>query len=165
MTTSLSQYAKSFQTSTEKEKRFERLVGKRFQSHIYPLPFKPYVYSLLLSKGVDVSYETLWSSSAMTWDDIYDTQSPSVLLNNGKVGVFGDLSGDYGSVVRLTKDVNETSMCFVNPYRFVWFSDGSGMLWFRNGDRYPWVPFFVGSRSLKKQIMESVKVLRGLSEE
>ena len=39
MTTSLSQYAKSFQTSTEKEKRFEILVGKRFQSHIYPLPF------------------------------------------------------------------------------------------------------------------------------
>jgi hypothetical protein len=162
MITYLSQYAKSYQTSTEKEKRFERLVGKRFQSQIYPLPFKPYVYSLLLSKGVDLTDETIWSSVVMTWDEFSDTQSPSVFWDNGKVGVCGDLSCEYGSVVRLTKAMNETSTCFVNPYRFVWFSDGSGMLWFREGDRYPWIPFFVGSRSLKTQIMESVKVLRGL---
>ena len=164
MTTSLSQYAKSYQTSTEKEKRFEILVGKRFQSHIYPLPLKPYVYSLLLSKGVDLPDETLWYSAMMTWDEFSDTQSHSVLLDNGKVYVCGDLSCEYGSVVRLMQDVNETSTCFVNPYRFVWFSDGSGMLWFREGDLYPWIPFFVGSRSLKTQVIESVKVLRGLSE-
>lgn len=162
MTISLSQYAKSCQISTIKEKRFERLVGKRFQNHVYPLPFKPYVYSLLLSKDVDLPDEALWSSDVMTWNEFSDTQSPSVLWDNGKVGVCGDLSYEYGSVVRLTKDANETSMCFINPYHFVWFSDGSGMLWFRDGDRYPWVPFFVSSRSLKKQIMESVKVLRGL---
>lgn len=162
MTISLSQYAKSCQISTIKEKRFEILVGKRFQNHVYPLPFKPYVYSLLLSEGVHLPDETLWSSAVMTWDEFSYTQSPLVFLDNGKVGVCGDLSYEYGSVVRLTKDVNETSMCFVNPYRFVWFSDGSGMLWFREGDRYPWIPFFVSSRSLKRQILESVKVLRGL---
>ena len=165
MTTPLSQYVKSYQTSTEKEKRFERLVGKRFQSQIYPLHFKPYVYSLLLSKGVHLLDETLWSSAVMTWDELFDTQSHSVLCDNGKVGVCDDLSCEYGSVVRLTKDANDTSTCFVNPYRFVWFSDGSGMLWFRDGDSYPWIPFFVGSRSLQRQIMESVEVLRGLSEE
>lgn len=165
MNISLSQYAKSFQTSTEKEKRFEMLVGKRFQSHIYPLPFKPYVYSLLLSKGVHLPDETLWYSVVMTWDEFSDTQSHSVLFDNGKVYVCGDLSCEYGSVVSLMHDVNETSTCFINPYHFVWFSDGSGMLWFRDGDRYPWIPFFVGSRSLQRQIMESVKVLRGLSEE
>lgn len=68
-----------------KRKRFEMLVGKRFQSHIYPLPFKPYVYSLLLSKGVDLPDETLWYSAMMTWDEFSDTQSHSVLLDNGKV--------------------------------------------------------------------------------
>lgn len=163
MTTSLSQYAKSCQTSTVKEKRFERLVGKRFQNHVYPLPFKPYVYSLLLSEGVHLPDETLWSSAVMTWDDFFDTQKPSVLLDSGKVCVRGDLSGEYGIVVHLTKDSDKTT-CFVNPYRFVWFSDGTGILWFKDGDRYPWMPFFVGSRSLQKQIMESVKVLRCLSE-
>lgn len=165
MNISLSQYAKSFQTSTEKEKRFEMLVCKRFQNHVYPLPFKPYVYSLLLSKGVHLQDETLWSSVVMTWDEFSDTQSHSVLFDNGKVYVCGDLSCEYGSVVRIMQDVNETSTCFINPYHFVWFSDGSGMLWFREGDRYPWIPFFVGSRSLQRQIMESVKVLRCLSEE
>lgn len=162
MTASLLQYAKSYQTSTEKEKRFERFVGKRFQRHVYPLPLKPYVHSLLLSKGVDLQDETLWSSAVMTWDEFFDTQNHSVLWDNGKVCVCGDLSCEYGSIVRLTKDVNETSTCFVNPYRFVWFSDGSGMLWFRDGDRYPWMPYSVGSRSLQRQIMESVKVLRCL---
>ena len=165
MTTFLSQYAKSFQTSTEKEKRFEMLVCKRFQNHVYPLPFKPYVYSLLLSKGVHLPDETLWSSVVMTWDEFSDTHSHSVLFDNGKVYVCGDLSCEYGSVVSLMQDVNETSTCFINPYHFVWFSDGSGMLWFREGDSYPWIPFFVGSRSLQRQIMESIKVLRGLSEE
>lgn len=161
MTTSLLQYTKSYKTSTEKEKRFEMLVGKRFQKHVYPLPFKPYVYSLLLSKGVHLPDETLWSSVVMTWDEFSDTQSHSVLLDNGKVYVCGDLSCEYGSVVSLMQDVNETSTCFINPYHFVWFSDGSGMLWFREGDRYPWIPFFVRSHSLQRQIIESGELPTG----
>ena len=92
------------------------------------------------------------------------------LLENGKhcpdwrsecFEVVKDKAAQHGFLV-------ETPMDYHSPDELALsskvFSDGSGMLWFREGDRYPWIPFFVRSRSLQRQIIESIKVLRGLSE-